>query len=194
MNSRTGRQAAVASRSSGHSRTTSAKAASASRTGMSIARRSENNACRLKVMPMVATRIKSAAPNCVDARLDHQLRMHEHAGHQREQRDADLQRAIERRVERRIGDLGGDRGDQRGRRRELAPDAEEEREEVHHPRIDADLDHRRRDHDRDQDIGRRRRQAGAEQRAENEGQHHHGGEVDAGQPRSGSRRAWSARR
>ena len=40
--------------------------------------------------------------------------------------------------------------------------ADEEGEKVHHPWIDADLDEGGRDHDRDQDIGRRRRQAHAE--------------------------------
>ena len=48
-----------------------------------------------------------------------------------------------------------------------------------HPRIDADLDHGRRDHDGDENIGRRRRQSGAEDRAEDKGQQDHGDQIDA---------------
>ena len=50
----------------------------------------------------------------------------------------------------------------------------------HDPRIDAGLYEWRRDHDRDQDIDWRRRQAAAEHDAEDERHPHHGGHVDAG--------------
>ena len=113
------------------------------------------------------------------ARLDDEFGPHEHPGHQSEQGNADLQRSVQRRVERCVGDLRGHCGHQRRRRRQFAEHAKEKCKEVHDPWIDADLDHRRRDHDRDQDVGRRRWQTGSEDGAENEGEHDHGHEIDA---------------
>ena len=107
--------------------------------------------------------------------------MDEYACHQCKKRNADLQSAVQGRIKRSVGNLGRDGGDQRRRGRQLTPDTEEKREEMHDPWIDADPDHRRSDHDCNQDIGRRRRQPGAEDRAEYERQHDHGGEVHAGE-------------
>ena len=128
-------------------------------------------------MPRVPMRTRVVPTICGQPGFDHHVGAREDGeGHERD-RQADFQRLPHGSHEGGLGDARRDGRRERGRRRQLAPDRQQEDEEMRDPGIDAELGQGPDDDDRADDVGRRRRQAHADQPAEDKGHADHGHDV-----------------